>query len=549
MGPGRTRHLEDPVIDTVLPAGQEADEVTLGFAACLASVTEVPVDELPLAPTLAAALGAWRTWLAERGFGLVPIADPTRFRWAGWWIATVEFGGGSGTAREVAVLAFGTPPGVVLTPHAPELLGRPTDTLPIISAYAVASMDPVIRTTPSAAELAGTVEGLAVAPAAEAPMQLLESARARAGRGLDGDRYAVGAGTFSPRAEQRPGYDLTLIAAEVLDDLAAAGSVLDFAGSRRNVLTRGIDLSALIGRRFRIGDVECEGRRQCEPCAHLERLSGPGVLRPLIHRGGLRVDLCSDGGSGWARRSRRCERSLGRRERRPVRPFLLGERPGRVGRVVEGDHHRVGTDGDLVVLHQLLSDGERPGAEPRHGGPDDQPLPHAVVQLAQVVDLEPGEDQPASTVAHRQPGVLHQSECPGVVDVAEHVGVRPPQLHRVLVRRAHGRSAVSEDCRCPPWASSGSAWMVRSSDSARIASACSSGMSLPPADCSSGSSWARVSTFSSVTLATASGEGSFIDGTSEPLLLGAQAQCLGDVLDVLELPALGQPPQLGDDAV
>jgi hypothetical protein len=282
------------VIDSELPAWQEADQVTRGFAACLASVTEVAVDELPPAGTLAGALGVWRTWLAERGFGLVPIADPTRFQWAGWWIATVEETGDT-AAREVAVLAFGTPPGVVLSPHAPELLGRATETLPLISAYAVASMDPVIRTAPSAGELLGTVEGLAVAPAAEAPMQLLETARARAGRGLEGDRYALGAGTFSPRAEHRPGYDLTLIAAEVLDELRAAGSDLDFAGTRRNVLTRGIDLAALIGRTFRIGDVLCEGRRQCEPCSHLERLSGPGVLRPLIHRGGLRVDVRSDG--------------------------------------------------------------------------------------------------------------------------------------------------------------------------------------------------------------------------------------------------------------
>jgi hypothetical protein len=287
----------DAVIDPELPDGAEADEVTRGFAACLASVTEVAVSELPLAPTLARALGAWRTWLAERGFGLVPIADPTRFQWAGWWIATVEQVGPDGPPREVAVLAFGTPPGVVLSPQAPELLGRATETLPLISAYAVASMDPVIRAAPSAGELRGTVEGLAVAAEAEAPMRLLDCARAVAGRGLDGDRYAAGAGTFSPRADTRPGYDLTLIAAEVLDELAAAGSHLDFAGSRRNVLTRGVDLAALIGRRFRIGDVLCEGRRQCEPCAHLERLSGPDVLRPLIHKGGLRVDVLGDGES------------------------------------------------------------------------------------------------------------------------------------------------------------------------------------------------------------------------------------------------------------
>jgi hypothetical protein len=60
-------------------------------------------------------------------------------------------------------------------------------------------------------------------------MQLLDTARAYAGRGLDGDRYAAGAGTFSPRGDRRPGYDLTLIAAEVLDELAAAGHTLDFA--------------------------------------------------------------------------------------------------------------------------------------------------------------------------------------------------------------------------------------------------------------------------------------------------------------------------------
>ncbi|MFL6094752.1 MAG: MOSC domain-containing protein [Blastococcus sp.] len=282
------------MIDIELPDRPDADPVTRGFAACLASVTETPVTALPMPATLTDALGSWRTWLAERGFGLVPIADPVGFQWAGWWIASIE-DPADGTGSPVAVLAFGTPPGVVLSPQAPALLGRATATLPIIEAYAVASLDPVIRAVLSRSELRGIVEGLAVAPAAEVPMRLLETARARAGRGLEGDRYAVGAGTFSPRADRRPGYDLTLMAAEVLEEMAGAGSVLDFAGTRRNVLTRGIDLTALIGRRFRIGDVVCEGRRQCEPCAHLERLSGPGVLRPLIHRGGLRVDVCSDG--------------------------------------------------------------------------------------------------------------------------------------------------------------------------------------------------------------------------------------------------------------
>jgi hypothetical protein len=289
------------VIDVELPPGPDAGALARGFAACLASVTEVPVTDLPQPDDdLAHALGAWRSWLAEHGSGLVPIADPVRFQWAGWWIAVVADQPGSAENRqtdgaEVAVLAFGTPPGVVLSPQAPALLGRATADLRIREAYAVASLDPVLHRQPAGGDLRGSVEGLAVAPAAEARMRLLEVAQAHAGRGLDGDRYAAGAGTFSSRAGRRPGYDLTLIAAEVIDELAAAGEALDFAGTRRNVLTRGIDVNALVGRRFRIGDVLCEGRRLCEPCVHLDRLSGPGILRPLIHRGGLRADVLTDG--------------------------------------------------------------------------------------------------------------------------------------------------------------------------------------------------------------------------------------------------------------
>jgi len=70
---------------------------------------------------------------------------------------------------------------------------------------------------------------------------------------------------------------------------------LGYAQARRNLVTRGINLNALVGRRFRVGEVECVGRRLCEPCAHLERLTTHGVLRGLIHRGGLRADVLTDG--------------------------------------------------------------------------------------------------------------------------------------------------------------------------------------------------------------------------------------------------------------
>jgi hypothetical protein len=312
------------VIDTELPTTPSASPLARGFAACLASVTEMAVTELPLpAGDLHHALGAWRSWLAEHGSGLVPIADPTSFQWAGWWIAIVQISGSDRNGAEqaditeAATLAFGTPPGVVLSPQVPALLGRATADLPITAAYAVASLDPVLRPAPAAPDLHGTVEGLAVAPAAEADMRLLEVASARAGRGLDGDRYAAGAGTFSPRAEHRPGYDLTLIAAEVLDELTAAGRTVDFAATRRNVLTRDVDVNALAGRTFRIGDVLCQGRRLCEPCVHLDRLSGPGLLRPLIHKGGLRADILTDGELRLGATMRHMPRS--RQSERPAR--------------------------------------------------------------------------------------------------------------------------------------------------------------------------------------------------------------------------------------
>jgi hypothetical protein len=271
-----------------------------GLAACLSSVTELPLAELPKLenPLVTHAFGAWKSWIAGRDFGMVPIADPRSSQWAGWWIAAVDHSDSflaDGAQQQVAVLAFGTPPGIVLSPQDPKLLGRATADLDISSAYAVASLDPVLPATRGAPLLTGVVELLAIAKLVEAPMQLVDNVRALAGRGLEGDRYADGAGTFSPRGAHRPGYELTLIAAEVVEELSARDAAHDFTSTRRNVLTRGIDVNSLVGRDFSVGDVHCRGLRLAEPRAHLERLQGLGLLRPLIHRGELRADILTDG--------------------------------------------------------------------------------------------------------------------------------------------------------------------------------------------------------------------------------------------------------------
>ena len=118
----------------------------------------------------------------------------------------------------------------------------------------------------------------------------VERVRAYAGRGLEGNRY------FWADGDAPPGRGVTLIAAEAMDAVALEGNVsIEPAATRRNVLTRGIDVNELVGKRFRIGDVECEGVELCEPCAHLESMTQPGITKALVHRGGLNADILTDG--------------------------------------------------------------------------------------------------------------------------------------------------------------------------------------------------------------------------------------------------------------
>ncbi|MDP2307273.1 MAG: MOSC domain-containing protein [Pseudomonadota bacterium] len=120
------------------------------------------------------------------------------------------------------------------------------------------------------------------------------SACAVAGRGLDGDHHQSPATLFG--IDHEPENQLTLIRAEALEALARdQGRPLPPGASRRNLVTRGVDLNALVGRTFRIGAVRARGCERCDPCSHLEDLTRPGVLRGLVDRGGLRAEILSDG--------------------------------------------------------------------------------------------------------------------------------------------------------------------------------------------------------------------------------------------------------------
>jgi MOSC domain-containing protein YiiM len=118
--------------------------------------------------------------------------------------------------------------------------------------------------------------------------------RAIPGRGLEGDRYFEGRGSYSARPG--PDRELTLIESETLEALERDHGIRLAAGdARRNVVTAGIALNHLVGRTFVVGGVLARGIRLCEPCAHLAELTDRRVLKALVHRGGLRAQIL-DGG-------------------------------------------------------------------------------------------------------------------------------------------------------------------------------------------------------------------------------------------------------------
>jgi MOSC domain-containing protein YiiM len=143
----------------------------------------------------------------------------------------------------------------------------------------------------------GRIEAIHIAGRAEAPLVGVPEVRAIAGVGLAGDRYAERTGTYAGEAKWKPGRQITLIEAEAVEALARdLGLVVAPSETRRNLLTRGVALNHLVGVEFSVGEVRLRGFELCEPCAYLARITGkPEILPALVHRGGLRAEILSDG--------------------------------------------------------------------------------------------------------------------------------------------------------------------------------------------------------------------------------------------------------------
>ncbi len=142
--------------------------------------------------------------------------------------------------------------------------------------------------------LKGSLVSIHIAPKAGAPMQSMDSVHAVPGKGLEGDRYFNGLGIKS----NKPGPDreITLVEIEAIEAIQReSGISLTPGDARRNLVTRGVALNHLVDKEFKVGQVTLRGVRLCEPCSYLGGLTRPDVEPALIHRGGLRAAIVTEG--------------------------------------------------------------------------------------------------------------------------------------------------------------------------------------------------------------------------------------------------------------
>jgi len=140
----------------------------------------------------------------------------------------------------------------------------------------------------------GIVASIQIAPNGTDVLVGLQQVNAVAGMGLEGDRYYNRTGTYSFKHDESR--EATFIEAEALEALGRDYHVdLSAPESRRNITTRGAALNHLVGREFRVGQAVFRGIRLCEPCTHLEELSGKQARTGLVHRGGLRAQIIQSG--------------------------------------------------------------------------------------------------------------------------------------------------------------------------------------------------------------------------------------------------------------
>lgn len=138
----------------------------------------------------------------------------------------------------------------------------------------------------------GQVESIFIRPQPSKPVIELEKVLALPGKGLQGD-YST---NQTPGEKEDPAREVTLIEREALAAVEMEHQVsLNPGESRRNIVTSNISLNKLVGKDFRVGTVTMKGIRLCEPCTHLAELTQKKVIPAMVHRGGLRAEILTEG--------------------------------------------------------------------------------------------------------------------------------------------------------------------------------------------------------------------------------------------------------------
>ncbi len=140
----------------------------------------------------------------------------------------------------------------------------------------------------------GTVVSIHIAPERSAPATHVREVHAIPAMGLQGDRH-YGRASNDPDSP-RPEREITLIEIETIEALERDYALkLSPGDARRNIVTRDVALNHLVGRDFAVGEVALRGIRLCEPCNHLAHLTDEKVKPGLVHRGGLRAQILTEG--------------------------------------------------------------------------------------------------------------------------------------------------------------------------------------------------------------------------------------------------------------
>ena len=165
-----------------------------------------------------------------------------------------------------------------------------------ISHYPHFSQLNVVRRRFEESTLIGKVVSIYIARSAGGQLQPVDTAELQSGKGIVGDRYFNGKGTFSEQLEGSADWEVTLIESEEIQNYNdSQGTEWPDGAFRRNIVTRDIRLNELVGLEFSVGAALLEGVRLCEPCAHLGSLLGPAVVRGMAHRAGLRARILVSG--------------------------------------------------------------------------------------------------------------------------------------------------------------------------------------------------------------------------------------------------------------